>query len=231
MYQPTVHLHHELDERARAVTTLIGEVDAATAPEVSRYLDRLALRPDVVDCRFVTFMGAAGLDALVAASRVQPFVTVASAAVERVARLCGLEDVLRLRSASGPPVLHHSRLAVAQHDEQLRYMYVNDALAGLDGLPAQAHYGRRAEQLFDVAHDELTPVLQEVAATRTSRRILVEGDTPAGRATWLCAYHPVRYRSDSGMVSGVVAAVAEERADSRRRDPVARLDFGLRGGR
>lgn len=227
MYQPTVHVHHELDPQARAVTTLIGEIDAATACEVTRWLDGLTVRPDVVDCRFVSFMGAAGLDALVAARRVQPFVTVASAAVERVARVCGLVDTLELQSPTGPPALHRSRLAIAQHDDQLRYAYVNDALARINGLPAQAHYGRSAKDLFAVEQDELTPVLQEVASTRTSRRVLVEGGTPTGRSTWLCAYHPVRYRSGNGTVTGVVAVVSSAAVDDGRRSPV-RLDFGLR---
>lgn len=228
MYQPTVHVHTELDERGRAVTTIIGEVDAATSVQVGEHLARQTLRPDVVDCRFVSFMGAAGLEMLREARSVHPFATATSSAVLRVAELCGLTGQLQLESPSGPPVLHRSTLAVSQHDNALRYVYVNDALATINGLPAQAHYGRRPDELFDVTEDELAPLLTAVAHTRMPRRIFVEGGTAAMRSTWLCTYHPVRYPTATGVMDGVVGTVAAVQQQIRRREPVARLDFDLR---
>lgn len=228
MYQPTVHVHTELDGRGHAVTTVIGEVDAATAPQVAAHLARQPLRPDTVDCRFVSFMGAAGLELLRERASVQPFVTVASSAVQRIVDVCGVSGQLRLQYPSGPPALHHSTLAVSQHDEELRYVYVNDALATLNGLPAQAHHGRRAEDLFDVTEDELTPLLAAVARTRTPRSVVVEGGTAVLQSTWSCTYHPVRYPTADGVVNGVIGTVGPVQRRTRHRHPVARLDFDIR---
>lgn len=232
MHRATIHVHHELDQRARAVTTVIGELDAATAPELAAHLDQLPVQPDIVDCRFVSLIGSAGLEVLLHARRTAPFVVVASWAVERVASVCGLEGELSLVAAAGPPVLHRSRSGVAVHDAGLRYVYVNDALAAINGLPAQAHYGRTARELFDVTEDELTVVLTAVTRTRSPQRLVVKGDVPSVTgSSWHCTYHPVRYRTDDGMVDGVVATVSPWTATSPGGDvPVARLEFGLRVG-
>jgi anti-anti-sigma factor len=101
---PTARLGHSakvsVDER---VVRVEGELDALTAPLLSRFLNTLPAPPEVVDCSRVTFIGAAGITALLDAADRHPFVTIASPVVNRLCSICNVSDTLRLRSGTSGP--------------------------------------------------------------------------------------------------------------------------------
>src|SRR5665648_926961 len=73
-------------------------------------------------------------------------------------------------------------------DLDLRYRWLNTALAGLSGLPLAEHLGRRAEEIYD-----LMP-----SVVRNLRRVLVSGwpvhniELASGDRVWTSSYFPVR---------------------------------------
>lgn len=73
-----------------------GELDALSAPMLTAFLHELQQPPEVIDCSGVSFMGAAGVNALLDAARRHPFDTIGSPAVERTLAICELTDTLRL---------------------------------------------------------------------------------------------------------------------------------------
>jgi len=83
-----------------------GELDALSAPLFTDYLNSLPTSPEVIDCSGVTFIGAAGITALVEAAQRHPCITIGSPTVIHVCDICGVSDALRLlpdtpASASG----------------------------------------------------------------------------------------------------------------------------------
>jgi PAS domain S-box-containing protein len=108
------------------------------------------------------------------------------------------------------------------HDNELRYVRINERLAAINGQPVAAHLGRTMwETIPDIAH-RVAPIMQRVLDTDApALDIEVVGSTPAEPETercWLTSYYPVR--STDGTVLGVSAVVqdiselrwAEERA-------------------
>lgn len=81
-----------------------GELDLTESHSLRSYIEGLREGPEVIDCTGVSFVidctgvsfvGAAGLTALLAATRVvSPPMIVASPALVRMARLCGVDGVL-----------------------------------------------------------------------------------------------------------------------------------------
>lgn len=71
-----------------------GELDLTESRSLQTYLDGLGQGPEVIDCTAVSFVGAAGLTALLAATRaVSPPLILASPALVRMARLCSVDGV------------------------------------------------------------------------------------------------------------------------------------------
>jgi len=92
-------------------------------------------------------------------------------------------------------------------DLDLRYRWLNTALAGLSGLPLAEHIGRRAEEIYD-----LMP-----AVVRNLRRVLVSGrpvhdiELASGDRVWTSSYFPVRNGPRLLGVGGVAIDVTEQR--------------------
>lgn len=201
-------IHTELEQYGQIVTTVIGDLDAVTAPRLAEQLRRSPVATDVFDLRFVSLMSAAGISVLIEAHRIQPCPVVASASVESVLDVCDLRDHFETTTPVRPPSLHRASFGVAVHDSDLRYIYVNDALAEINGLAAQAHYDQLPTELFDVSVDEITPVLNNVITTGSEHRMGVDGATPSDpTGSWDCTCRRSRYRQDDIMRTVVVATV------------------------
>lgn len=219
-------IHSELNADAEMVTTVIGELDAQTVPELRAALTSSPQRADVVDCRFVTIMTAAGVSVLCDVADIHPIRVVGSVLVERVLEVCDLGDRLHLQRPEGSPCLEQAPFGVAVHDSDLRYLYVNDALAEINGVTADEHYGRRPHDLFDVDHDDLTPQLRAVLRTRQSRTIRVSGETAAhASGSWTYCCRPARFAGENGPVDAVVAIVAIVATDRDAQPSTTRLHF------
>jgi len=96
-------------------------------------------------------------------------------------------------------------------DLDLRYRWLNTALAGLSGLPLVEHLGRRAEEIYD-----LMPTV-----VRNLRRVLVSGrpvhdiELASGDRVWTSSYFPVRNGPLLLGVGGVAIDVTEQREAAR----------------
>jgi PAS domain S-box-containing protein len=97
-------------------------------------------------------------------------------------------------------------------DPELRYIYVNEALAELNGLPAATHFGRSVRDLLpDLDLEPMEATLRTVLKTGEPQLFTVSGRTPADPAAesrwWVNAYH--RLDDPAGAVLGVVGVVLE----------------------
>jgi PAS domain S-box-containing protein len=109
-------------------------------------------------------------------------------------------------------ILDGSSAGICVVDPGLRYVYVNDALAAMNGLPAVEHLGRRVpEVLPDLEFTPLKQVLLSVlregrpqVATMSAR---APSDPTGEPRCWVSAYH--RLDDGAGTVIGVVAVVLE----------------------
>lgn len=206
--------HTELSREAEIVMTVIGDIDAANAHQLIEVCDRDSAQCDVVDLRFVSLFSAAGISALLSMRDAHPLRVVASAAVQRVFEVTGMTDVFEVSVPAGPPHLHRASFGVAVYDADLRFRYVNDALASINGLAAQAHYGCRPDELFEIHLDELSPILRSVLNTGIEHTAYVAGDTAAvSGGLWRCGYRRACFAlPPTGRVESVVIATIERAA-------------------
>ena len=197
-------LHSDISAAAEVVVTVVGEIDAGTAPAVAEHLHASPLDVDVMDLRFVTFIDASGITQLLEASS-DTLAVVVSRQVQRVLEICELTDHFEIRMPTGSaPAFHRADFGVAVHADDLRFTYVNDALATINGLPASAHYGCQPDELFDVEHDDLTTVLQRVLATGRAERFPVVSEIDGEPGSFDCRYHPGEFNGRP-----VVVAIVE----------------------
>jgi PAS domain S-box-containing protein len=111
-------------------------------------------------------------------------------------------------------------VGLAFMDTNFRYVRVNDALATINGLPAEEHFGR---SLRDVLGDELAGTIEPYHrhVLETGEPILdlaVEGRTaaaPDDTRNWLVSYYPVRDATDGVIGVGVVITDVTEREQAR----------------
>ena len=106
-------------------------------------------------------------------------------------------------------MLDGTSAAVVVFDSELRFRYVNPALARMNGLPADAHLGRTLTDVLP-ALDAREDVLRAVLADGVSRELVSSGHTRARsdltRRYWHAAYHRLEY---GGEVIGVVGLLLE----------------------
>lgn len=111
-------------------------------------------------------------------------------------------------------------VGLAMMDTSFHYVRVNDALARMNGLPAEDHFGRT---LRDVLGDELAAEIEPL-----HRQVLETGEpvldlhvhravpgAPDDMRHWLVSYYPVRDVSDEKIGVGVVLTDVTEREQAR----------------
>ncbi|MBX6341535.1 MAG: GAF domain-containing protein, partial [Thermomicrobiaceae bacterium] len=86
-------------------------------------------------------------------------------------------------------------IGMAVFDRDLRYIYVNQTVATLNGVPIEGHLGRRISEVLPDLEPDLEPLLRSILDTgRPVTGIVVHGQTPAlpgVRRTWHVSYYPV----------------------------------------
>lgn len=101
-------------------------------------------------------------------------------------------------------------------DTDLRYVFVNDALARMNGVSAERHVGRRARDVMPLLEKD-EPVLRALLADGRTRELISSRGTHdadmAARRYWLGVYD--RWEAD-GAVLGIVGVVVEVSAAYRR---------------
>jgi len=96
-------------------------------------------------------------------------------------------------------------------DLDLRYRWLNTALAELSGLPVAEHLGRRVAEISD-----LTPtVALNLHRVLLSGRPVDDIELTSGERVWTSSYFPVRYGPRLLGVGGVVIDVTEQREAAR----------------
>lgn len=129
------------------------------------------------------------------------------------------------------PVLDGTPAAIGVLDTELRYRYVNDTLARMNGVPAEKHLGRTvAEVVPDVEarEDVLQTDIEDGIARETVSSGHTRADSPLERRYWHGAYH--RLERDGrpvglvGIVLEISAARHEQLELERARERLALLD-------
>ncbi len=110
-------------------------------------------------------------------------------------------------------------------DRDLRFARVNEAAAALNGLPVEAHLGRRVEDVVPLLWPIVGPIYHEVLEQgRAVVGVDVTGETPAGLSSWLESFYPVRVHDAIIGVGVVLFDITErkrlERADADLADAV-----------
>jgi PAS domain S-box-containing protein len=111
-------------------------------------------------------------------------------------------------------------VGLAFMDTAFRYVRVNDALANLNGLPAEAHFGRSLRDVLgDALADEIEPLHRQVLETGEPILDLhlerAPADEPGETRNWLVSYYPVLDVDDNTIGVGVVITDVSERENAR----------------
>lgn len=102
-------------------------------------------------------------------------------------------------------------------DRDLRYIRVNQRLAGLNGVPAEAHVGRTLRDVVPGLVSQIEPALRQVLETgEAALDVEVRGETkaePGALRDWVTSFLPLK--DESGQVS-TINIVAKEVTEERR---------------
>ena len=133
----------------------------------------------------------------------------------------------RLQAAVSTPLIETAPVGLAVLDCGLRFLYVNPALASLDGLPAVAHLGQRIDRVVPELGVETVELLERVVATgQTVRDVEVQGhaDSGAESATWLLGAVPLRdAAADTVGVTVTVVEITERKRREQALEALAEL--------
>ncbi|WP_084536641.1 hybrid sensor histidine kinase/response regulator [Azospirillum halopraeferens] len=119
-------------------------------------------------------------------------------------------------------LLEHAPVGFAFFDRDRRYLRINDTLAALNGLSAEAHVGRRLDEVLPDAAAVMGPIVDRIFAAGTSVRNLevMTGTVaePDARRHWLTSLYPVIDDDAIVAVGAVVVEITELRdAEAARR--------------
>src|SRR5262245_57994601 len=109
-----------------------------------------------------------------------------------------------------------SQLGFSFHDRAFRFVYLNDVLARIGGLPQSAYEGRTFEEVLPEVAPVVVPYLRQVLAT--GEPLLAQAFRADERA-WLLSYYPVH--APDGEIVGV-GAVALDDTERRRAERLLR---------
>ena len=134
-----------------------------------------------------------------------------------------LEEVVGTLSS----VFDNAPVGIALFDRDLRFAQINRALAEMNGLPIEAHLGRRLPDVLPHLPPELEGQLRVVLATgRPLVDLEIRGRTPASpdERIWEASWFPVK-RGESEVigVGGVVIEVTDRRRAEEVRERAARF--------
>src|SRR5262249_23860384 len=110
-------------------------------------------------------------------------------------------------------------------DTQLRYIGINDSLAEINGVPAEAHLGRTLREVAPQLADAIEPIYRHVL--ETGQPVIdmevraMTASRPGIERTWLVSRYPVRDRQY--MVLGVSTIMQE--TTERKQIEVARQEL------
>jgi len=107
-------------------------------------------------------------------------------------------------------LLGTSSVGVAICDKRLRFQAINDTLASMNGLPAEAHIDKTIYQMLGNAATKVEPAFQHVFVTGeplSNYQVIAQLPTRTETGHWIENYYPIK--NGSGKVLQVVAIVLE----------------------
>jgi DNA-binding CsgD family transcriptional regulator len=106
-----------------------------------------------------------------------------------------------------PALLSTSTVGVAICDRQLRFRAINDALASMNGVPAQAHIGKTVDHILGSAAARVAPAFQHVFSTGNPLpNFELTARLPSRSETghWIENYYPIKAGSGKVLQVGVI---------------------------
>lgn len=130
-------------------------------------------------------------------------------------------------------LLEHARVGIGLYDCDLRFVFVNDQLAEINGIPKADHIGKTLRDIVPDMGEQLEAALQPVLTRGlTIESLELTGETaafPGMQRTWLASYYP--NKSEAGDVIGVLAIVREItnelEVEGALEDAASRLDMAM----
>src|SRR2546425_80957 len=117
-----------------------------------------------------------------------------------------------------------STVGLAILDDQLRYQAINNTLAAMNGVPAEAHLGRTLRDVLGDAASKLDPILQRVLVTaEPALNIDLTATLPAMSEVrhWIVNYFPIK--NAAGRVKQVGAVVVDISKQRKLEDALSSL--------
>lgn len=128
-------------------------------------------------------------------------------------------DGPQLRAMLGT-LLHSSPLGIGLWDADLRFVFVNDALAEMNGLPAADHLGRTVTEVLPGVADEGLAALRQVLETGEPVLDLeIVGETPAQpgiERSWSESIYRVQLDAERVGLAAIVRETTDQRRGERR---------------
>ncbi len=117
-------------------------------------------------------------------------------------------------------VVQRSGTGVVVFDRSLRYVYVNDVAAEMNGLAATDHLDHELRELFPYVAPQAEPLIRQVFETGEavlSRELVYEvPGRPQRRRTWSATYRRFRSAADQEYVVALFVETTETRQAQRR---------------
>ncbi|MEH1864252.1 MAG: PAS domain S-box protein [Nostoc sp.] len=111
--------------------------------------------------------------------------------------------------------INSAPVGVSILDRELRFSFVNEALAEINGIPAAAHIGKRLGEIVPDLTPNLEQVLHHVSTTgETILDLEITGETPKLPGvirTWLASYFPIQSEADQPISIGIVVVEISDR--------------------
>ncbi|WP_392480799.1 PAS domain-containing protein [Nostoc sp. C110] len=111
--------------------------------------------------------------------------------------------------------INSAPVGVSILDRELRFSFVNEALAEINGIPAAAHIGKTLREIVPDLTPKLEQVLQYVSTTGEPILDLeITGETPKLPGvirTWLASYFPIQSEADQPISVGIVVVEISDR--------------------